>query len=245
MPEGPVIRLLSEKAQVFVGKKVKKASAIDNALKLKQLEGQKVKEIKTFGKQLLITLEDISVSVHLMLFGYYLINEKKPNGKLRLGLEFDNGELNFYASQVKLIEEPLEDVYDWSVDVMSDSWNAEAAVEKMNDLKKLLICDALLDQDIFAGVGNKIKDEILFNAKVHPASAIEKVPEKKKKELAQEAASFSFKYLDWKRTEVQDEHFKVHWKEVCPRDGTPIEKPKMGKQGRTTYHCPKCQVKYG
>src|SRR5690242_17584332 len=116
MPEGPVIRFLSEKAQVFVGKKVKKASAIDDSLKLKQLEGQMVKEIKTYGKQLLITLDDVTVSVHLMLFGYYLINEKKPTGKLRLGLEFDNGELNFYASQVKLIKEPLDEVFDWSVD---------------------------------------------------------------------------------------------------------------------------------
>jgi formamidopyrimidine-DNA glycosylase len=33
---------------------------------------------------------------------------------------------------------------------------------------------------VFAGVGNKIEDEILFNAKGHPASNIEKVPEKKK-----------------------------------------------------------------
>jgi len=244
MPEGPVIRFLSEKAQVFVGKKVKKASAIDDSLDLKQLEGQKVTEIKTYGKQLLITFDKITVSVHLMLFGYYLINGKKPNGKLRLGLEFDNGELNFYASQVKLIEEPLEEVYDWTVDVMSPKWDPNAAVDKMNKLKKLLICDALLDQDIFAGVGNKIKDEILFNAKVHPASNIEKVPDKKKKELADEAASFSYKYLGWKRTEVQDEHFSVHWKEICPRDGTAIEKPKMGKQDRTTYHCPKCQKKY-
>ena len=244
MPEGPVIRLLSEKAQIFVGKKVSNASAIDDSLKLNQLEGQKVKEIKTYGKQLLITLDDISVSVHLMLFGYYLMNDRKPDGKLRLGLGFPNGELNFYASQVRLIEEPLEEIYDWSVDVMSPKWDPGAAVEKMSRLKKLLICDALLDQDIFAGVGNKIKDEILFNTKVHPASSIENVPEKKKKELAGEAASFSYKYLDWKRTEVQDEHFKVHWKDVCPRDDTPIEKPKMGKQGRTTYHCPVCQVKY-
>jgi len=93
IPQGPVIRFLSEKAQVFVGKKVKKATAIDDTLKLKQLEGQKVREITTFGKQLLITLADISVSIHLMLFGYYRINEKKKDGKLRLGLEFDKGEI--------------------------------------------------------------------------------------------------------------------------------------------------------
>jgi endonuclease-8 len=244
MPEGPVIRILSEKAQIFVGKEVKRASAIDNSLDLDQLEGQKVNKIQTYGKQLLISFDDIHISVHLMLFGYYLINEKKKNGKLRLGLEFDNGELNFYASNVKFVKQPLEEVYDWSIDVLSPQWNPDEAVEKLNDLHKEIICDALLDQDIFAGVGNKIKDEILFNTKVHPESKVENLPLDKKKALAKEAAAFSFKYLDWKRTEVQDENFKVHWKKVCPRDKSPILKPKLGTNKRTSYHCPVCQVKY-
>ncbi len=36
----------------------------------------------------------------------------------RVSLLFDNGELNFYACSVRLIDEPLDDVYDWRADVM-------------------------------------------------------------------------------------------------------------------------------
>ena len=39
-----------------------------------------------------------------------------------------------------------------------------------------LVCDALLDQDLFAGVGNIIKNEVLFRTRVHPESTIGDLP---------------------------------------------------------------------
>ena len=244
MPEGPVIRLLAEKAQPFVGKKVKKATAISDELDLHILEGKVVSEIIVFGKQFLICFDKLTVRVHLMLFGYVRFNEKKENGKLRLGLQFENGELNFYASDVRFIDEPLDEVYDWSSDVMNPAWDPGAAVRKLNELPKTLACDALLDQDIFAGVGNKIKDEVLFLTKVHPRSLVEHLPEKKKREMADAAAAFSFRYLGWKRTDSEEEHFKAHFKEICPRDKARLKKEKLGTNQRTTYYCEVCQKKY-
>lgn len=244
MPEGPVIRLLCENVQLFVGRKVKKASALVSEPDLKRLQGLVVKSITVYGKQLLISFPDLTVRVHLMLFGYFRINEKKENGKLSLGLEFENGELNFYASDVRFIEEPLDEVYDWSADVMNPAWDSEAAVKKLKDFNGVLACDALLDQDVFAGVGNKIKDEVLFITKVHPESLVEHIPARKKKEMADEAAAFSFRYLDWKRTDSEEEHFLAHYKTVCPRDHVPLKKEKVGKNRRTTYYCEVCQKKY-
>jgi endonuclease VIII len=244
MPEGPVIRLLCEKAQIFVGQKVKKASVSAPKPDFTHLEGLTVKEISVYGKQLLISFPELTVRVHLMLFGYFRINEKKENGKLSLGLEFGKGELNFYASDVRLIEEPLDDVYDWSADVMNAAWSPEAAVEKLKSLNKILACDALLDQDIFAGVGNKIKDEVLFITKVHPESLVQNIPLRKKKEMADEAAAFSFRYFDWKRTDSEEEHFLAHYKKDCPRDKVPLKKEKVGSNRRTTYYCEVCQKKY-
>ena len=34
-----------------------------------------------------------------------------------------------------------------------------------------MVCDALLDQTVFAGVGNIIKNEVLFRTGVHPPPA--------------------------------------------------------------------------
>lgn len=244
MPEGPVIRILCEKAQPFVGKKVIKAYAISRDRDPGRLEGLRVKKITVFGKQVLIYFEKLTVRVHLMLFGYYRINERKEEGKLSLGLQFENGELNFYASDVRFIEEDPDEVYDWSADVMNPAWDPEAAVKKMKEMDNELACDALLDQDIFAGVGNKIKDEVLFITRVHPESHIAGIPDKKKREMAEEASKFSFHYMEWEKMGTAKENFQVHFKKICPRDKQPLKKENIGIKHRTSYFCEKCQKKY-
>ncbi len=42
---------------------------------------------------------------------------------------------------------------------MNDTWDSKAAKKKLLLLPNTLVCDALLDQQIFSGVGNIIKSE--------------------------------------------------------------------------------------
>ena len=130
-----------------------------------------------------------------MLFGSYRINEHTDR-PARLHLQFDNGELNFYACSVKLIEQPLDEVYDWSADVLSATWDAKKAIKKIKDKPGLLTCDALMDQQIFSGVGNIIKNEVLFRTRIHPLSRVNKLPPKKLKELVTEAVNYSYDFLE-------------------------------------------------
>src|SRR5438132_2866112 len=95
------------------------------------------------------------------MFGSYRINEKKDAAP-RLSLRFENGELNLYSCSIRLIEGDLNDLYDWSADVLSDEWDAPKAKKRLRKLPDAMVCDALLNQDIFAGVGNIIKNEVLF-----------------------------------------------------------------------------------
>ncbi|HET7118633.1 MAG TPA: hypothetical protein VFI29_19210 [Hanamia sp.] len=67
----------------------------------------------------------------------------------RLRLIFAKGEINFYACSIKFIEEDLDDIYDWTSDVMSDMWNPKAAKQKLKEIPNALVCDALLNQNIF------------------------------------------------------------------------------------------------
>ncbi|MES3018740.1 MAG: DNA-formamidopyrimidine glycosylase family protein [Bacteroidota bacterium] len=244
MPEGPTIRLLAEETQQFVGKKVISATTLTDDLDLSRFEGQKIREIKSYGKQLLIVFDDFAVRIHLMLFGYYEINDNFPKGKLRLGLRFKNSELNFYAADVRFIEEPINDLYDWRLDVLSPDFDKQLAVDKLNSLDKEFICDALLDQSIFAGVGNIIKNDMLFKAKVHPLSKSTDVPDAKKLELAEEAVIVSVDFLEWKRSKAKKNKFVAHYKKICPRDKVPFKKLKVGRGKRVCYFCELCQVKY-
>ena len=235
---------LREKVQPFIGKTVLEATGESAKMDVKRLENQPIEEFKTHGKEFLIRFPYFTVRIHLMLFGYYLINEKKEGGKLRLGMRFENGELNFYACETSIIDGPLDSVIDWSSDVMNPEWDGEKAFEKLKQKPKLLVCDALLDQDIFAGVGNKLKDEILFETHVHPESIVGKVPDEKLREIVDVAVKKSFGHLEWERNNRPSGEMKMHYHKTCPRDKTPVHPRTIGKNKRTTYYCEKCQQLY-
>lgn len=178
-----------------------------------------------------------------MLFGSYRINERKQTAP-RLSLHFRNGELNFYACSVKMIEGDLNGLYDWTADVMNEDWNTVHAKKKLRAAPSMLVCDALLDQQIFAGVGNIIKNEVLFRIKVHPKTKVGDLPPRKLMELIKEAREYSFDFLEWKKKYELKKHWLVHTKKICPRDGSPILKEYLGKTNRRTFFCNTCQKLY-
>lgn len=59
-----------------------------------------------------------------------------------------------------------------------------------------LTCDVLLDQKVFAGIGNIIKNETLFMAKLHPLSRVENILEEKLKEVISNERAFSARFYD-------------------------------------------------
>ena len=96
-------------------------------------------------------------------------------------LQFENGEINFYACSLKIFNEDPDAIYDWSADVMNDAWSAAKAKKKLKEIPDTLVADALLNQNIFAGVGNIIKNEVLWRIKLHPKTKVGDIPPKKNK----------------------------------------------------------------
>lgn len=242
MPEGPSIVILREEVQAFKGKKILEVSG-NSKIGIERLAGQKIIDFKSFGKQFLICFKTFTVRIHFMLYGSYRINEGK-DAPPRLSLKFKTGELNFYACSVKFVDEQLDDVYDWSGDVMSDEWDSKAALKKLQSIPDTLICDALLDQNIFAGVGNIIKNEVLFRVKVNPLSSVGAIPLKVQKVIVKEARHYSFQFLEWKKKFELKQHWQAHNKKICPRDHVPFSFAYLGKTNRRTFYCNLCQVLY-
>lgn len=244
MPEGPSIVILKESVQEFIGKKVVKTEGTVKNLDLKIFENLPILDFKSWGKHFLICFEHITVRIHFMLFGTYRINESKDSVP-RFSLKFDDGELNFYACSVQLLDRSAGEAYDWSADVMNVRWNPEAAYLKLINHPKALICDALLDQNIFAGVGNIIKNEVLFRTRLHPLNTFSDLPESSKRELIDEAVNYSFDFLRWKKESTLKEHWLAHAQHICPRDNAPFRKTYPGKTKRRTFYCELCQEFYG
>jgi endonuclease-8 len=242
MPEGPSIVILREETQSFKNKKVTSVSG-NSKLDIQRISGKKVIDIKSWGKHFLICFKDFTVRIHFMLFGSYRINEEKDAAP-RLSLQFSNGYLNFYSCSVKFIEEPLDEIYDWTEDIMSDDWDAAAAKQKLKANKKMLACDALLDQHIFSGSGNIIKNEVLFRTRIHPLSLVSRLPAKKLNELVAETRNYAFDFLEWKKQYVLRKHWLAHTKRTCPRCDIPLIKEYLGLTHRRTFYCTNCQKLY-
>ena len=242
MPEGPSIIILKEEVQSFTGKKIIKVEG-NSKQDIQRISGQRIIAFKSWGKHFLICFKTFTVKIHFMLFGSYRINEQKESAP-RLRLIFKEGEISFYACSIKFIEEDLDEIYDWEADVMSDLWNPKAAKQKLKKIPDTLVCDALLDQNIFAGVGNIIKNEVLFRIYLHPESRVGALPAKKLNELIAEARNYSFDFLKWKKEYVLKKHWLAHTKKICPRCDIPFIKKHLGKTNRRSFFCTNCQILY-
>lgn len=243
MPEGPSILILREQAAAFAGQTVRRVEG-NTSIDKERLLGQPIVSVRSWGKHFLLEMPDFTLRIHFLLFGSYRINERK-DAPVRLGLGFDAGELNVYTCSVKFIEGPLDDAYDWKADVLSDAWDPALALKRLRAQPDTLVCDALLDQDLFAGVGNIIKNEVLYRIRVHPLSTIGALPAPNLRELLKEARQYSFDFLAWKKAFVLKQHWLAHRKTLCTRCNVPLARGKLGTHMRQSYFCDLCQVQYG
>ena len=243
MPEGPSLVIAKEEMLPFIGKKLIAVSGNSKTDKERMLN-KKLLDIKTWGKHLLFCFSKFTVRIHFLMFGKYLVNKQREDGNPRLTMQFKNGEINLYTCSVKFIEEPLDEIYDWSADVLSDEWDPKLAKKKLKAIPKTLVADALLDQGLFAGVGNIIKNEVLYRIRVHPKSRVGNLPAKQLNELIKEARNYSFDFLKWKKEYTLRKHWLAHTKKTCTRDGDTIVKEYLGKTQRRSFFCNTCQVLY-
>jgi endonuclease-8 len=243
MPEGPSILLVREALQPFIGKKVLSVKG-NSKIEKSRLKNQKIIDIRSWGKHLLICFEGFTLRIHFLMFGTYLVNKRKST-PLRLSLCFKKDELNFYTCSIQIIGEPLGEIYDFSADVLNDLWSSRKASFKLRSMPEMNVSDALLDQQIFSGVGNIIKNEVLFRIRVHPKSIVGKLPPKLKSALIREARNYSLDFLKWKRKFELKKHWLIYTKKICPRDYAPVYKEYIGETRRRTFYCEKCQILYG
>ena len=236
--------LLREAAAQFAGRRVLSVEG-NSKQPIARLQGRVLRDVRSWGKHFLLDFGTSWVRIHFGLFGSWRIDEPGERApRLRLG--FSRGQsLAFHACSVQILDGAVQDHYDWTGDVMHPRWDAKAARAKLRQKPEVLVADALLDQDVFAGVGNIIKNEVLHRIRVHPESQVGALPARKLAQMVDEARDYSFDFLEWKRAFVLRKHWQVHARSVCPRDGTPLSFRKhLGKRQRRAFWCDACQRLY-
>ncbi|MEO6914586.1 MAG: endonuclease, partial [Chitinophagaceae bacterium] len=202
MPEGPSIVILKEAILPFEGKLLTGVKG-NGDLDFSIFEKEKLVSIRTWGKQIFLCFRKCTIRIHLLMFGAYSVNEQtRPDKSLRLGIFFKTGSVYFYTCSVTVFDGDLEKWYDWKADIMSDLWDPAKARRKLKSNAEILVCDALMDQQIFSGVGNIIKNEVLYRVRLHPETPVGKIPPRKMTALITEVRAYGFDFLKWKKADV-------------------------------------------
>jgi len=262
MPEGnEVHRWARIHREIFAGKTICVETPNGRFQDAHILSGRKLRAVLAHGKHLGYDFgRDLKLHVHLGRFGDF-VEGKMPfpeaKGALRMRwstktdwLELRGAtDLSLYTDeQWKALEQRL------GPDPLipeSDPAPAFTFVHKAN----LSIGALLMDQSVFAGIGNIYRAELLYRAKQNPFAAGKDTPEKTVKEIWKDAVKLMPDGIIDRRivtTRAKDRPHsagKVHDDEthyVYRRHGQPcfvcgstIQRVELA--GRTLYWCPTCQ----
>jgi endonuclease-8 len=247
--EGPSLFLAKEQLKPFKGKKILELSG-NTKIGKERLDGLVVKDIFSWGKHLVFQCEDFAMRVHFMLFGTFeaVVEGRRVTGDYertatpRLRLVFENGDISMFNCSIRWIEsKTAKKEYDFSTDIMSSKWDPDQAFQKTRSENSEEIADVLLDQEIFSGVGNIIKNEVLSLAYTNPKTKVRDIDDKKLKEIVQEADDFSHQFYRWRKVFMLTKNLKIHRKGKCPHCGGKVTHEKTGKRQRISHYCERCQ----
>ncbi len=143
-------------------------------------------------------------------------------------------------------------------DVLGTEFDEQKAISNLRARPEAEIGEALLNQQLMAGIGNVYKSEVCFACRVNPFRTVASLTEEELKCLVATARKFLsanvtdtssaaiVTYTGLRRTTRRSNPGERLWVygrrgQPCRRCGTAIESRKQGPSARITFWCPKCQ----
>lgn len=239
--EGPSIHLLADELQLFVNSTITKAYG-NAAFEKEVLVQQQIHEIFAFGKRLIVQLDTHALVIHFLMYGTYRINNQRPQMTPRLALITSNGDVYFYNCSIKCLDKQnIKNLIPMEYDILSPQWNIKKIFKIIQSHKNATIDDILLNQNIFPGVGNIIKNEVLFLSKTSPLKKIKQLSTSKIVQIIRNARLFSQKFLELRKQNELKKNLQIYRKSYCPICNTKVIRIKTGITKRWSFVCPTCQ----
>jgi formamidopyrimidine-DNA glycosylase len=226
------------------------------------LSGRHLTEIGTHGKHLLLhTSAELTVHCHAMIYGSWQFGRpgmklRKPEKNVRLRLGTSDFEAVFFNGPVVelLTAQELrehEKLNALGPDLLHADFDREEAWRRLQRDGGRPLGDALLDQQLVAGVGNIFKSEGLFAASLDPRVPMILVDRDSLERLwhvlipmMSDSAKRSGPVVTLNSSLRRGgERYWVYQRtrRPCYRCGTAVAMIRQGQQRRTTYYCPSCQ----
>jgi formamidopyrimidine-DNA glycosylase len=274
MPEGPEVRLVAKDLNsilkdkyilrvLYLKDKVTRGQFKDEVLPLAL-----VKVVFSHGKQTFILTDHYLIVVHLgMGGGWSFENVEKTEMTFLVAEKWEEdykilGQLHYYNHRFGRVTflncSELKDyiMSEMGPDLLQSSPLIEDWMARWNEFKKRFsrwkICEALLEQRLYAGIGNYLKDEILYALAWHPARTVDTLTEQDLLDLHEVALRIINEAYDRGGTTIRNyrrvdgreggfQHFlKVYGKTTCP-SGHLLNRNKFSD--RTSTWCNICQWK--
>ncbi len=183
MPEGPEIRREADRiAAVLAGRRL--ASVHFGLPRLKRfgptLTGCTVTAIETRGKALLTHFDNgLSLYSHNQLYGRWYVRQRddlpRTNRSLRVALHTeDHSALLYSASEIEVLDADALGSHPFlrriGPDLLGPDLTGRAVAARLRSptFRRRAVVGLYLDQGFIAGVGNYLRSEILFHARIHP-----------------------------------------------------------------------------
>lgn len=219
---------------------------------------QSIRDIDRRGKYLIFILDHDAFISHLRMEGKYNIKDKdvpynkhdhiifhmtdgtdlryndtRKFGRMKL---VDKDHYDSYEPLSRLGQEPMEASFDFIYPLIHKS--------------HLPIKQLLLDQSIFAGIGNIYANEICFRMHMDPRTRGDRLSKKRVQELIDVSGHVLQEAIKQGGTTIHSfdangihglfqVQLSVHGQKVCSICQKPIKKIMIAKRG--TYYCPNCQ----
>ena len=101
-----------------------------------------------------------------------------------------------------------------------------------------------MNQEIFSGVGNIIRNEALYRAGIHPLSVTGKIPAAKITKLIKEVVNYARLFYDALETKGKKVTFAVYQQEYAA-DGSEVTMKILPKSKRKIFYSEHKQKMYG
>jgi endonuclease VIII len=272
MPEGPEIKRAADEIAVAIANRpiVEIFFAFEHLKPYEpKLTTAQIKLVEPRGKALLLRFDNhLNIYSHNQLYGKWMIRTAyaypETNRQLRLAIHTQNKSALLYsASDIEVLTEAEVAVHPFlsrlGPDVLNPAVSAADVMQRLTDRRfhRRSLTSLLLDQQFLSGLGNYLRSEILFVAKVHPSLRPVDCQPDEITQLAEATIAIARRsyqtggitndpnLAEQLRQQGLSRQAYRHWVfnregQPCFLCGTAIVKETAG---RRYYYCPTCQAK--
>jgi endonuclease VIII len=243
MPEGDALHRAAQRLQVLVGQQLEVETPHPRAA-VKQLapvlDGRRLESVEAIGKNLLLRFDGgVVLRSHLRMKGRWRVLARDApifgvpwlvlRGEQHVGVLSGGSVLELDRGVARRL----------GPDILAQPPDFDAMRRRLRAAdQRRAVGDAILDQRLVSGIGNKWRAECLWLAEVSPWRMLEDVAAAELQRLLEEAQRLMRSSLDGSR---ERRHVYRRAGQPCPRCATAIRSWPQGDGARMAYWCPQCQ----